>query len=163
MMSLRAYARHRGCRPRSVQVAIENGRLRESVVLDARGRRWISDAALADREWDANTAHQLGALSGPGALGGRATLKEASIEERRWRGKLAELSYRRKAGALVEASEVDEAIRETFARSRDRLLRIPAEWGRRCPHLAPADVAAVAALVREALEELVVREAGGGG
>jgi phage terminase Nu1 subunit (DNA packaging protein) len=65
-----------------------------------------------------------------------------------------QLEYREKAAALVEASEVEPAIVKEFARCRDRLLRLPADCARRCPGLAPAAVAAVDALVREALEGL---------
>jgi hypothetical protein len=48
LISLRAYARHRGCALRAVQKAIESGRI--SVVVDERGRKRI-DPADADRRW----------------------------------------------------------------------------------------------------------------
>jgi hypothetical protein len=141
-----------------VQVAVRDGRLERSVVLDAQGNRKISDAALADQEWEANTSHDLVPLSGPGRPAGDATgrsaLSQARRAEKLWRARLATLEHRRKAAALVEASEVEPAIAKEFARCRDRLLRISADWARRCPGLSPAAVAAADALVREALEGL---------
>jgi hypothetical protein len=55
MMSVRAYAKHRGVRHSAVQRAIEVGRLCRSVVRDAKGRASITDVAAADREWEATT------------------------------------------------------------------------------------------------------------
>ena len=55
MMSVRAYAKHRGVRHSAVQRAIEVGRLSRSVVRDAKGRPSITDVAEADREWEART------------------------------------------------------------------------------------------------------------
>lgn len=54
-ISLRAYARHRGINHSAVQAAIKNGRLSRSVVRDGKGRPGITDAAAADREWEATT------------------------------------------------------------------------------------------------------------
>lgn len=55
MISLRAYARHRGCRLSTVQDAIRAGRLSRAVTRDAKGSPKITDAATADREWAATT------------------------------------------------------------------------------------------------------------
>lgn len=71
-MSQRAYAAHRGCALRAVQEAIENGRLKDSVIWgDWRGKpaARIRDVALADAEWERNTDHtmRLHGSAGPGA------------------------------------------------------------------------------------------------
>ncbi|MDP1570353.1 MAG: hypothetical protein Q8L86_10140 [Vicinamibacterales bacterium] len=74
MMSLRAYARHRGVAPSSVVVAVQSGRLRLCVVRDEKGRPKIADVAVADREWDAGTD-----LSrAPGYVKARADARAAS-------------------------------------------------------------------------------------
>jgi hypothetical protein len=57
MMSLRAYAKHRGTSPASVSRAVKSGRLRASVTHDHRRQPKIADVALADQEWAANTDH----------------------------------------------------------------------------------------------------------
>lgn len=58
LMSLREYAKRRGCALRAVQVAIESGRLQKSLGTELfRGSPTtrIADPDLADREWEANT------------------------------------------------------------------------------------------------------------
>jgi hypothetical protein len=53
-ISVRAYARHRGCSAPAVLKAIDRGRLRLSIVIEG-GKAKIADVALADREWAENT------------------------------------------------------------------------------------------------------------
>lgn len=56
-LSIRAYARHRGCTHGAVQWAIREGRLLKSVIRDAAGRPKIRSAADADEEWLENTKY----------------------------------------------------------------------------------------------------------
>lgn len=56
-LSIRAYARQRGCTMQAVRVAIEAGRLSACLVRDHRGKAKIADPVLADKEWEANTRH----------------------------------------------------------------------------------------------------------
>jgi hypothetical protein len=58
-LSLRAYAKRRGCAVESVSKAVKTGRLSASVVRGPRGPA-IADPELADREWEANTRPQTG-------------------------------------------------------------------------------------------------------
>jgi hypothetical protein len=51
-MSLRQYAKHRGCHPHSVEVALQNGRIPSA---HKEGHRWFIDPVAADREWLENT------------------------------------------------------------------------------------------------------------
>ena len=51
-VSVGAYARHLGVSHTAIQIAMRNGRLRRSVGRDARGP-FVSNVALADREWKA--------------------------------------------------------------------------------------------------------------
>jgi len=55
MISLRAYAKHRGTSVVAVSRAVKSGRLRASVTKDHRGQPKIADIALADKEWAENT------------------------------------------------------------------------------------------------------------
>jgi hypothetical protein len=61
-MSLRAYARRRaelglaGVSTVAVSKAIKGGRLKASVIRDARGQPKIADPVLADREWNSRTS-----------------------------------------------------------------------------------------------------------
>lgn len=54
-MSLRTYAKRRGVTAMAVSKAVASGRLKASVVRDARGAPKIADPELADREWEAAT------------------------------------------------------------------------------------------------------------
>lgn len=56
-MSLRAYAKRRGCSAMAVSKAVKTGRLKASVVYDDQGDPKIRDPALADKEWEATTDH----------------------------------------------------------------------------------------------------------
>jgi hypothetical protein len=85
MMSVRAYAKHRGIRHSAVQRAIETGRLSESVVRNLKGRPAISDATVADREWEATTASDRVSASvqiakAAGSPGERAALVSRLLE-----------------------------------------------------------------------------------
>ena len=70
-LSLRAYAKHRGCTLRAVQEAIAAGRLSKSLVRAGTWKR-VRDAAAADSEWQATTYSDRVPLSGPGARNGSA-------------------------------------------------------------------------------------------
>jgi hypothetical protein len=191
MISLRAYAKHRGASVVAVSRAVKSGRLRASVTRDHRGDPKIADVVLADQEWEANTdlsrapafvkerglvvqtsaqAPALEAGAGPtsGAASDAAgadgapppdqalTLSEASAEEKRWKAKLAELEYRRKAGELVDAREVGDRLTTLFTICRTKLLALPSKAKAAIPALTHADVATLDDLVRQALEELAV-------
>jgi hypothetical protein len=53
-LTLRAYARHRGCAPSAVACALEYRRLSEFSAAKV-GHRWQIDPVKADREWWENT------------------------------------------------------------------------------------------------------------
>jgi len=54
--SLRAFAKRMRCNESTVRRGIQTGRLERSVGVDAAGRPYIRDAALAAREWEENRA-----------------------------------------------------------------------------------------------------------
>jgi hypothetical protein len=82
------------------------------------------------------------------------TLTQASAIEKHWKAKLAKLEYKKKAGLLIEAAEVELRLVDTFTACRTKLLGVPTRARQRLPHLAPEDTAVLEELVREALEEL---------
>jgi phage terminase Nu1 subunit (DNA packaging protein) len=165
-LSLRAYAQHRkalglpGTTLKSVQKALDAERI--SFVLVG-GQKRIPDPEAADREWAVNTdpMRSRGAQDGDGEFGedgDQEAYKGASARERHWKAQLAELTYRQRAGELVNAAEVQAAIAETFSTVRTRLLGLPSKAKQRLPHLSFTDLAAIEAMVREDLEELVEPE-----
>lgn len=76
-MTLTAYAAHRGCSVKAVSKAVAAGRLVESVGRNERDQPTILDAALADREWGANTRQRADRPAVPHGTPQRAV---ASIE-----------------------------------------------------------------------------------
>jgi hypothetical protein len=60
-MTLREYARHRGCQPSAVSAALESGRLTGwSCRRSPDGRTWEIDPDRADEQWQANTYPEWG-------------------------------------------------------------------------------------------------------
>lgn len=83
------------------------------------------------------------------------SLATASAREKHFRAKLAELKYRERAGELVEAAVVTAQLVDAITICRTKLLGLPSKAKQRLPHLTLEDLAAIDAIVREALEELV--------
>jgi len=166
-LSLRGYARHRkelglpGGSLQSVQRAIENDRI--SFVIE-KGVKRIADPEAADREWSDNTDH----TRAPGYVReladgedgdeqdeeGGPSLSKASAREKHWKAELAELSFRRKAGELVEVEAVQAAVAEDYGAVRTLLLGLSTKVKQKLPHLSFGDLATIGDLVREALEEV---------
>jgi hypothetical protein len=92
----------------------------------------------------------------PPAVNDAMTLSEASAIEKRWRAKLVQLEFRKKAGELIEAAEVKRKLADVITACRAKILGVPTRARQRLPHLTPEDVVTLDALVREALEELAV-------
>ena len=177
-LSFSAYARHRGCGVTAVSRAIKRGRLKKSVVYDSTGKAWIADVGLADQEWVRNSS----LTTAPPAVRERLvaaraqlpprpppadgvprprdednddlTLTQATAVEKRWRAKIVELEYRKKAAELVPALEVKARLVDVFSSCRAKLLGVPTRAKQRLPHLSKKDVIVLDELVREALEAL---------
>jgi hypothetical protein len=179
-LSVRAYARHRGASHQAVLRAIARGRLSASLTT-VDGVTKIADVALADREWAATTdlskapdavkaraAAQAPATTDPiltiyspdaPVEGTDATnLATASAREKHWRAELAELNYKQRAGELVNAVEMAAAMADAFSTVRTKLLGVPSKAKQQLPHLMLADLAALDAIVREALEGLATED-----
>lgn len=179
-ISVRAYARHRGVTHRAVQNAITKGRLVGSVGRGSRGPT-IVDVILADHEWDRNTdltrapvrtkvredARCRGGdmVSPPvadiqDALGsvphGKLSIADATAEEKAWKARLSELTYREKSGALVDAREVELRTANVFTRCRTKLLGVPSKLRMALPALSRTDLLVIDATIRQALEEIAL-------
>jgi phage terminase Nu1 subunit (DNA packaging protein) len=155
-LSLRAFARSQGVTLPAVQRAIKAGRLTAaSVGRDARGRPVILDAETAAAEWLAHTRVRVDSRKGTGSAA-PSKLAEATLRERTARGDLFELEYARKKRLVVPAREVDLRWSAQVVAARTKMLGIPSRYKQRVPHATVADLGVLEALIREALEELVV-------
>ena len=82
------------------------------------------------------------------------TMAEASVVEKRWRARLVQLEYRKKAAELVEAKDVEAEWLKLVLAARTKLLGVATRARQRLPHLKNSDVAEIDAIVREALDAL---------
>lgn len=183
-ISLRAYAKHRGCSVQSVSKAVSSGRLVQSVVR-VNGEPKIGDVASADAEWAANTDH----TKAPGYVKERGldpasaglpsaaqevkapppqrvkrvaavtTLSSAVAREKNARADLAELEYRTKAGALVSAAAVEAAWGDMVGEMRTGVLAVPSKFKALYPDLSRDQLTALTDLLCRALESLADRTA----
>ena len=146
-MTVKAYAARRGVSHGSVQHHIDAGMLPTST--KRVGRRWvIVDVEKADAEWEANAR--------PWVSEHRpvSTLAEATLRERRARAAGMELELARKLRDLVPAHEVQQRWAAQVIATRTALLGVPTRAKGRLPHLTPADLVVLEALIREVLVEL---------
>lgn len=148
LLSMRAYARRRGCSHTAVAKAKADGRLVDSIVPNPTGKGFKIDPELADREWTDNTLpqHERGASSKRRSNSGSSEeeeegLSSSSIRERNARKtdmqvRLLEIKYLEQAGALVDAKKVQSLILQGFKSVRDALATMP---DRLAPELAGVD------------------------
>jgi phage terminase Nu1 subunit (DNA packaging protein) len=156
-MTVSEYAEHRGVSQPTVSRAIQNRRLRDSVVQQPNGRPLIVDVELADREWAANTDATKSRSSDPAELD-----EDLIAATTRWKiaqADAVELKLRKDRGELVRALDVERAIAEAFLAARTSLLALPSQIKQDLPHLTLEEVARIDARVREALEALSARSA----
>jgi hypothetical protein len=157
MMSLRAYAKHRGCALNAVQAAIKAGRISWG------GKGTLIDSELADNQWSANTnfnqqpaklleeaARQakIAAAAGgddgddgdegdvitPTVHKGRSIgesdasgLIKAKADREYFEAKRAEMRFRAEAGELVPLNEVNQYVSGMIMRAKDIFMRMPRE------------------------------------
>ena len=164
-ISVRAYARHRGCSHTAIQRAISTGRLAASIVrLPGKPPKVL--AAVADQEWDRNrnpamerdpeASRPRNPATGPRpapssedqpAAPPGLNFQQARAVREAYRARLIRLEYEERVGILVRADLV-RASAHTAARAvRDHLLSIP---GRLREQLAEeVDPDRIAHLIRE--------------
>lgn len=178
LVSMGAYARHRGTSKTAVHRAVESGRLDKSITRSASGRfLGINSVELADQEWVASTdltkaptavieraeaqqtptpsmdetpSPELGAITGTEDPDRLSPL----MRQKYWQAKTAELDYKRQIGELVDAKEVEARMIDEYSECRTKLLGIARKAKAALPHLSPVDVVTIDNLVREALEVL---------
>jgi hypothetical protein len=112
---VRAYARHRGVDPMSVEKAIKSGR----ITRDADGE---IDFEKADRDWEQNTRP---AMSPDEDNGGLAQYSRARAIREYYQASLAKIEYEQKIGKLLPKDEVQAAAFNTYRQFREQLLNIP--------------------------------------
>lgn len=138
-MGVREYARHAGVSHTAVQKAIAEGRIRNAVFRDEKGRPKI-DPELADTEWKRSTTtthpharHAEDRSTTPPPGGGRLSAEESkypplaqsrAIREG-YQAQLAKLDYDERSGKLVRVDDVKVRAFQVARRVRDALLNVP--------------------------------------
>jgi len=137
------YAKQRNVSGRAVRKAIATGRLVKGAHRE--GGRWKIDPAVADQEWQRNTAPQFqrenkgggrakgqggGAPAGPPPGSGGETPKvpsqaQAAAVRTMYQARLLELDLKERQGLLVPKSEVEKVWFEEGRRVRDAVRRSP--------------------------------------
>ena len=137
LVSLRAYARHRGVSLRAVQKAIQAGRI--TTTPDGK-----INIERADAEWERNTSPQQRAVPAPVRqspvvarepadvpqrtdLSGTGSLdyaKARAIREQ-YLARLAKIEFEERSGKLISRDEVQVAAFNKFRTFRDGMLNIP--------------------------------------
>lgn len=152
-LSFSDYARRRGVSPKAVTVAVQDGRLRDSIGRRKNGRLFIASPDLADSEWYRNTQSSDRTLSEIAAAGlpplAVSRARRAASEAR-----LAELAVAEREGHVVSVDEIRAEVSAEYSLVKTRLLGIPSRLAQRLPHLAGEAVPVVNELMREALAEL---------
>ena len=122
ILSIRAYARHRGVVHSAVQKAVETGRIPR--LPDGR-----IDSEVADREWQANTeARPTGASkrrSDDDDAFGAAQYSKARAVREHYQARLSKLEYEEKVASLISKDEVKIATFNKLRLFRDGMLNIP--------------------------------------
>ena len=145
-MTLRAYARHRGCALSTVQAAISRGRIKQ-------GRDGLIEQEAADRSWALRTEQNRKQRPGPSPNGdpkkraGREARGDV-LDEQFWKAKtaretyaarLAELEFQRRAGMSLPIEEFERAGYAAGRRVHDALVNLGDRLGPVVAGLAPAD------------------------
>jgi hypothetical protein len=147
-LSVYAFAGRVGVDVAAVRKAIRNGRLERSIAKDINGRPIIADVGLAEQEWSANRAGAK--LKGPGLL----TMAEERKRLLRAQARRAEIANRKTTGVLVQRRAVEIRYATLVVTAKTKIRGVPSRIKQRVPHLTLAELAIIAELLDEALEEL---------
>ena len=115
VLSLRAYAKHRGVVMSAVQKAIQSGRI--ATTPDGK-----IDSDIADAEWKANTRQQQ--QRRPAGAGGLDYFRARAVREG-YLARLAKIEFEEKTAKLISRDEVQVAAFTNGRMARDNLLNIP--------------------------------------
>lgn len=122
LLSIRAYAKHRGVAESAVRKAIADGR-----ITTTNGQ---INPSVADREWDQNTAYKPSKSIEGGSSG--VSYQQSRAHKETYEALLKKLEYEEKSGKLVEISKMEVDAFTAARVARDKLLGIP---DRVAPHL----------------------------
>src|SRR5579885_656643 len=134
LLSLRAYAKHRGVSLAAVQKAIHSGRITPA----ADG---LIDSDRADAEWSAKTRPGQRRPKAAAAVprepaeappSGLDYFRARAIRES-YLARLAKIEFEERTAKLVSRDEVQVAAFTRGRTVRDNLLNIPTAWRRRSP------------------------------
>jgi phage terminase Nu1 subunit (DNA packaging protein) len=123
LVSLRAFARHRGVTLRAVQKARDSGRIvlvNGKVDLEASDAAWTANTDESMRRDHAALASETSKASAEAA----GSFMEARIRRERALAERAELDLARRRGALIPVAEVEIGWSEIVSATRNRLLGI---------------------------------------
>ena len=157
LLTVAAYARHRGCDEKAVRKAIAENRI---TALEVGGKRMI-DPAVADIQWAQNTrARADSGRAAPASSAGEASVAAAAVEAAgspdpalpgadagysHYRRLEAKEDLKKKQrenmvaeGLLVERKRVDRAVFDAFRALRDKAMAVGQRASPRCIGLADA-------------------------
>jgi hypothetical protein len=122
ILSLRGYARHRGCALNAVQKAVATGRV--STLPDG-----SVDSAIADAEWERNTRARPPTIgSDEDGFGGNQYSKARAVREH-YLARLAKIDFEERIGKLVPKDDVEISAFNKYRQFRDHMLNIPDRLG----------------------------------
>lgn len=154
LMTISAYARHRGCDEKAVRKAIDEGRI-SSIVADGRKR---IDPAVADIQWAQNTraradSKRSGAADGvegglppseaqasaPGPAGtGEPGYADFRARRERAEAEMAERTNLREAGLVLDRKSTERGVFDVMRSFRDAVQTIGPRAAPRCIGLGDA-------------------------
>jgi hypothetical protein len=176
------YAKHRGVSRNAVSKALKKGWLAEALG-DRGGRPFVRDFAAADRSWDAHSdktrasirekerpdssaalpdadrtrgpeVHVVEPEEQPPVLSPAMSLTDATKADKYWSAMRKKQEFEKASGELVHAADRDLAETTRIAFAKTKILAVPSRIKAGLPHLSHSDIATIAGLLREALEEL---------
>lgn len=129
LLTLRAYAKHRGVNEKSVREAIASQRIKKGIKGRTSSGRYQIDPKVADKEWAKNTSTIKGGDQRPEIKEKRSEGKNfdyyaARAKKEHWEAQLAELRAKEKEGQLVEVDNVKREAFEIGRRCREAMLSI---------------------------------------
>lgn len=156
-LTLRGYAKHRGCALSTVQEAIKSGRIRKD-------RRGLIDSDEADERWELRTNPNLvrrreartaeARKAAPDPVG--EMLQKARVAQLTFNARMAELEFNKKSGEVIDKADVARRAFENVRRARDSLLSAAERAAPLCVGLT--EIAAIrrviAAEIERSLEDL---------
>jgi hypothetical protein len=139
LVSIREYARMRGCSHEAVRKAIDSRRLANCLVQSEQGKRKLTliDSDLADSEWPKGTQEVMATQFAGGGAPAKATDRISSDDKlsqtyaqsravrESYQARLAKLDFEQRSGRLVDADDVKKQAFKAARTVRDSMLNIP--------------------------------------